>query len=88
MSNTTQEQDAYDRGYKAGAQREPEFKPEGEPDDYRDIWNGLVQHRQLADDPNLAALTFSVSWPGHDVVRLVDAEQLRHILAWLSEQES
>lgn len=54
---------------------EPQFAPEGEPDKYRDLWN--------ANMPRVSGcMWFAI--PGEQPI-ILDDDQARHVLAYLSE---
>ncbi|UOE45940.1 hypothetical protein [Agromyces larvae] len=56
---------------------EPEFAPDGEEDEFRDLWN--------ANTPRVSGCMY-FAIPGEPPIHL-DDEQARHILAYLSEQK-
>lgn len=67
----------YNRGYREAREVEPQFAPEGEPDEYRDLWDANMPRAS-------GCMYFAI--PGEQPIH-VDDEQAHHILAYLSEQE-
>lgn len=71
MNQKAEVQDAYDRGYRAGAQRVPEFHP-GE---LRDLWEDNM--------PRVSGCMY-FAIPGEQPIHVSD-DEARHIIGYLSE---